>query len=109
MRLLGRSGAFRVLCGGELIDAPGALELGWVDFIVPPDELENEVQAYADMLATKPANALGAIRRCLIEGGSKSFEEGLEIEAAEAIALSGHENFAKGVAAFLEKRKPNWR
>ena len=91
------------------MDAKTAADIGWVDFVTAPDELESEVQAYADMLATKPANALASIRRCLVEGGVLNFEEGLQIEAEEAIALAGHDNFAEGVAAFLEKRKPVWQ
>ena len=68
----------------------------------------DEVQAYGEMLATKPANALAAIRRCLIDGGSETFDAGLEIEREQAEALAAHPNFEEGVAAFLEKRKPDW-
>ena len=108
VRLLGRSLAFRVLYGGELIDAAMALEIGLVDVVTAPEELEHDVQAYGEMLAGKPANTLASIRRCLIEGGTRDFEAGLEIERDEAIALAEHPNFAEGVAAFLEKRKAKW-
>jgi enoyl-CoA hydratase len=60
------------------------------------------------MLAGKPANVLAAIRRCLVDGGERTFDEGLEIEKNEAIALAGHANFAEGVTAFLDKRTPDW-
>ena len=108
VRLLGRSLAFRVLYGGELIDAAMALEIGLVDVVTAPEELEHDVQAYGEMLAGKPANTLASIRRCLIEGGTRDFDAGLEIERDEAIALAKHANFAEGVAAFLEKRKAKW-
>ena len=109
VRLLGRSQAFRMLYGGELIDAATACDIGLVDFVTAPDSLAGDVQAYGEMLAAKPANALAAIRRCLIDGGTRDFDAGLEIERAQAIALAGHENFAEGIAAFLEKRKPEWK
>ncbi len=108
VRLIGRSQAFRMLYGGELIDASSAQQIGLVDFVTSPDRLLDDVQAYGEMLASKPANALASIRRCLIDGGSRDFEAGLAIERAEAIALADHDNFTEGVAAFLEKRKAEW-
>ncbi len=108
VRLVGRSRAFQILYGGELMDAKSALEIGWVDFISPPEKLIAYVQAYGEMLASKPANTLAAIRRCLIDGGGMSFDDGLEVEKAQAIALAGHANFNEGVASFLEKRAPKW-
>lgn len=108
VRLVGRSEAFKMLYGGHVVDAATALKIGLIDFVVEPDELTDTVQQYAEQLATKPANALSAIRRCLIDGGERSFDEGLAIERAEAIALAVHDNFREGVAAFLAKRKPAW-
>lgn len=108
VRLVGRSNAFRILYGGELMEAEEARQMGLVDFVTKTDELERDVQAYAETLAGKPANALAAIRRCLIDGGSRSFEAGLDIEREQAEALAGHPNFEEGVDAFLEKRPPRW-
>lgn len=109
VRLVGRAQAFRILAGGDLMDADKALEIGLVDVVVPAEALTEHVQAYAETLAEKPANTLAAIRRCLIDAGGRSFDEGLAIEGQEAIALADHENFTEGVAAFLAKRKPSWR
>lgn len=108
VRLVGRSWAFRMLYGGETIDAKTALEIGLADFLAEAGDLESDVQAYGEMLAGRPANTLAAIRRCLIDGGAVSFAEGLAIEKAEAIGLAEHANFQEGVSAFLEKRKPQW-
>lgn len=109
VRLVGRPRAFRILYEGDLMDAETAREMGLIDFVVEAGRLESDVQAYAERLATRPANTLAAIRRCLIDGGSVDFEAGLAIEHAQAVDLAGHTNFAEGVAAFLEKRKPQWR
>lgn len=108
VRLVGRSNAFRMLYGGELMDAEAAQAIGLVDIVTAPGALVDEVQAYGETLARKPANTLTAIRRCLIDGGSQAFEEGLAIERTEAIALARHPNFTEGVNSFLEKRAPNW-
>ncbi len=109
LRLVGRSQAFRMLYGGQVMEAKTAQEIGLADFVVPADQLASEVQSYADMLASKPANTLAAIRRCLVDGGGRAFDDGLEIQRDQAFALAGHANFAEGVTAFLEKRKPEWR
>ncbi len=60
-------------------------------------------------LAAKPANALAAIRRCLVDGGAMAFADGLAVEKAQAEALAGHANFREGIAALLGKRRPGWR
>ncbi|MFC3228994.1 enoyl-CoA hydratase/isomerase family protein [Marinibaculum pumilum] len=109
VRLVGRGAAFRILYDGTLIDAEQALAIGLVDELVAPETLVDRVQAYATGLASKPANALAAIRRCLIDGGAMAFADGLAVEKAQAEALAGHPNFREGIAAFLEKRKPGWR
>jgi enoyl-CoA hydratase len=107
-RLLGRSRAMRYLYEGTLVSAEEALNMGLVDVIHPPDQLHKEVQAYAEALAKKPAQALAAIRRTITEGGVLSFEEGMEIEYESAVNLVDTRDFAEGIQAFLEKRKPDW-
>lgn len=109
VRLVGRSNAFQILYGGELIDAQKALSIGLVDFLCEDGKLEEDVQEYAERLAQKPANALTSIRRCLIDGGSTTFEDGLRIEKAQANSLSEHPNFQIGIDAFLNKTKPTWK
>ena len=42
--------------------------MGLVDFVVAPEKLREEVQAYASALARKPADALAAIRRYVTRG-----------------------------------------
>ena len=108
-RLIGRAKSLRFLYEGELLSAQAALELGLVDFVVPPERLRQEVSAYARQLATRPANALAAIRRCVTEGSALPFDAGLAIEFEEAVKLADSPNFAEGIRAFLEKRAPEWR
>jgi enoyl-CoA hydratase len=107
-RLLGRPRALRLLYEGDLVSAREALDIGLVDFLVPADELRARVTAYASGLAQKPAGTLAAIRRCVTAGLAESFEAGLKIELDAAVELARSPNFAEGVNAFLEKRKPRW-
>lgn len=108
-RLIGRPRAIRYLYEGRMIGAAEALEWGLVDELVPPRELRTRVQALAEELAAKPAQALAAIRRTITLGGGMSFEEGAAFELETASALAATEDFREGVAAFLEKRTPQWK
>jgi enoyl-CoA hydratase/carnithine racemase len=108
VRLIGRPRALRYLYEGTLVSAEEALEMGLVDILYPAERLHNEVQAYAVSIAKKPAQALSAIRRTITEGGSMSFDEGLKMEYDTAVKLAGTKEFAEGIRAFLEKRKPEW-
>ncbi len=107
-RLLGRSRALRFLYEGTLVGAEEALGMGLVDFVVPPEKLRDEVQAYAAGLARKPAGALAAIRRCIVQGSDLPFDEALAIEVEEAVRLAGSPDLAEGLRAFLEKRPAKW-
>ena len=107
-RLLGRPRALKYLYDGTLVSAEEALALGLVDIIHSPERLHEKVQTYAETLTQKPAKALSAIRRTIIQGGGMSFDEGLKLEFETAVNLAGTKDFREGICAFLDKRKPQW-
>jgi len=107
-RLLGRPRALRFLYEGTLVTAEEAREMGLVDFVVSPERLREEVQKYGAALASKPAAALAAIRRCITTGLEMPFEEALALELEAAVHLAGTPDFSEGLSAFFEKRPPRW-
>jgi enoyl-CoA hydratase/carnithine racemase len=107
-RLLGRPRALRFLYEGTLVTAEEAREMGLVDFVVPPERLREEVQKYGAALATKPAQALAAIRRCVTTGLELPYEDALAVELEAAVQLAGTADFSEGLRAFFEKRPPRW-
>lgn len=109
VRLLGRPQGLRFLYGGELVSATEALKMGLVDKVLPGNQLREAVQATAAMLASKPPEALAAIRHTVTQGMELSFDEALALEFEAILALTGTENFTEGVRAFLDKRKPVWQ
>ena len=108
VRLIGRPRALKYLYDGKLLSAEEALAIGLVDIIHPPESLHDEVKAYAESLAQKPAKALAAIRRTITEGGGMSFNDGLKLEFETAVSLVATKDFSEGIRAFLEKREPQW-
>ena len=55
------------------------------------------------------AKALAAIRQTVTLGGSMSFDDGLALERAHVVRLAGTDNFREGLAAFVDKRMPEWK
>ena len=57
---------------------------------------------------TGPALAIAAIKRCVHEGGQKSLDDGLAIEAEMMEGLFRSKDADEGLHAFVEKRKPEF-
>ncbi len=107
-RNVGRKQAFEMLVTGEFIDAPTARARGLVNRVVPASELDAEIKRLSDAIVAKPAAAIGM--------GKGLFYRQLEMGIDAAYQLAGQtmacnmidDVAQEGVAAFMEKRKPNW-
>lgn len=100
--------AFEMLVTGDFLDAQQARALGLVNRVVPADMLDDELEAMVASIVAKPAVAV-ALGKALFYR-----QIGVDIEAAYAdagatMACNMMEPSAlEGVAAFIEKRSPNW-
>ena len=56
-----------------------------------------------------PTKALGLIKKTFNQSLTNTLEEQLALESKHQIAAAGTEDYAEGVAAFIEKRKPNFK
>jgi enoyl-CoA hydratase/carnithine racemase len=100
--------AFEMLATGEFLAAPRAREAGLVNRVVPEADLPGAARALAETLAGKLPAALRL--------GKAAFRAQSALPLAEAYALAGArmvENLCwrdtdEGMAAFLEKRRPDW-
>lgn len=100
--------AMEMLLTGESIDASTAKDFGLINRIVPGDYLEQVVQKYAEVIASKSAKTLKI--------GKEAFYRQLEMPLAEAYDFAAEtmvENMMakdaeEGISAFLQKRKPEW-
>jgi enoyl-CoA hydratase/carnithine racemase len=107
-RNIGRKAAFEMLVTGEFIDAAAALQRGLINRCVPAERLDQEIDTLAAVILAKPPSVIAA--------GKALFYRQLELGVAPAYQLAGQamacnmmDGIAQeGVAAFIEKRTPNW-
>ncbi len=99
----------RDLClSGRTIDADEAHRLGLVSKVVVPADLEATVRGLAEQLRKNAPQAMATIKRMFWRLHGMSTEDGL-VWAADMNAMARTtEECREGIAAFLEKRKPNW-
>jgi cyclohexa-1,5-dienecarbonyl-CoA hydratase len=109
-RVVGERRARELILTGELIDAPEALRLGLVNYVVAPEELEAKGQEILARLRDLSAPALEFTRRALDISRVERLEEVLaRVENLYLNELMKTEDANEGINAFMEKRKPVWR
>jgi len=106
-RLVGDETARRMIFLGERLDADSAAEAGLFGEIVPDDDLESVVGELADRLAAQPAFALRTAKQALNQGLEGSGERARLRETRLREPL-WHARSARGMAAFVEDRDPEF-
>jgi 2-(1,2-epoxy-1,2-dihydrophenyl)acetyl-CoA isomerase len=91
---------------GERVDAQHALALGIVNRIVPADRLMAEAEALAQRLAGGPREAYARTKALIQASLGDSFDAQLRRETESFASCAATDDFAEGVRAFLEKRRP---
>jgi 2-(1,2-epoxy-1,2-dihydrophenyl)acetyl-CoA isomerase len=107
-QLLGYARAFEWMCSGRKVGADEALAWGLVAEVVPADDVLARAQARAAELAALPTRAIAMTKRLFERAAVTRLEDQLEVEAQLQLAATRSEDFAEGVAAFLEKREPRF-
>jgi len=107
-RNIPRKQAFEMLVTGQFIDADRAEALGLINKVVPASHLAEETEALAQLVSSK----LGAA----VKIGKSAFYEQAQMSIDDAYAYTGdvmvenmlYRDTEEGIAAFLEKRSPDW-
>jgi enoyl-CoA hydratase/carnithine racemase len=107
-RLIGPSRALELLLTGRTYGVDEAKDFGLVAHVYDADEAEQQVRDYAERMATGPALAIAAIKRCVHIGGQETLDEGLALEAELMETLFRSKDADEGLHAFVEKRKPEF-
>jgi 2-(1,2-epoxy-1,2-dihydrophenyl)acetyl-CoA isomerase len=107
-RLVGQARALGLALTGEPLPAPKAEEWGLIWKAVEDEVLDTEVDRIATKLASLPPLGLAAIKDMIRSSWQYSLDEELDRQAGAMRRLGFTSDYREGVAAFLEKRKPNF-
>lgn len=107
-RLIGMTKAKELVFLGDFIDGQEAHRLGLVNRVVPKDLLELETNKLVKRLISRPSFGLRVIKGIMNAGINTSLREGLEIERQGFTILFSTDDKKEGMAAFMEKRKPEF-
>jgi methylglutaconyl-CoA hydratase len=107
-RQVGERNMRELVLGGELIDAEHARGIGLVNRVVAPDQLMTEAQKFADSVLQGAPNAITQTKRLIEELWSTSVKEDVDLALKHHIQARESAEAREGIAAFNEKRKPNW-
>jgi enoyl-CoA hydratase len=105
-RLVGEGKSMELILSGEMIDAPTAYNLGLVNHVYAPEELEAKTFELANKIAEKSPIALQMAKEAVKLASRSNLDEGLRREVDLFAVCFSTEDKEEGVAAFLEKRKP---
>ncbi len=109
IRRVGRSLASQMVLTGEFIDARSALRAGLVSEICEPELTLERAQRIAADIAALPPLALRQAKQALRLADEMPLAAALEFERKAFVMLAGTEDRNEGLAAFLDKRKPQFK
>ncbi|MEH6581800.1 MAG: enoyl-CoA hydratase/isomerase family protein [Halioglobus sp.] len=106
---LGRKRAYELIVTGEKLTAQRCLALGLCNRVVPADCLLDEAREWAQLLAAKAPLSLRHAKHVLNQATAASLADTISNEAKFQQLCTRSEDFAEGVAAFMDKRSPEWK
>lgn len=107
-RRVGIGRAAELCMTGQVLGAEDALRIGWIDAVVPHEDLLARALEVAGSIAERAPLAVSAIKRAIARGQDVNLASALEIEAASFASLFGTGDQQEGMRAFLEKRTPSF-
>ncbi len=108
-RAVGKALAMEIVLTGRMISAQQALTAGLVNRVVPVSAYLAEAFALAGDVASKAPVAARLAKESVLKAFSTTLEGGLEFERKNFYMLFATEDQKEGMAAFVEKRKPEWK
>ena len=107
-RLVGQARALALALTGEPLSAEKAEEWGMIWKCVNDEALDSEVDAIAQKLASLPPLGLASIKTMMRETWAHTLDQELDRQRDAMRRLGFSQDYREGVAAFLEKREPNF-
>ena len=107
-RLVGATRALEWILTGKTRTAAEVADWGLLNRVVPAAELEDTARELAALLVAGPPKALAAARRLVYQAHNLTFVEALAAEREAQVEMLMSRDFAEGVAAWFERRKPKF-
>ena len=108
-RVINSARALEMILTGDMVSAEEAFRIGLVNKIFAQAELLNKTLEIAEKIAAKGQQAIRLALKAVKATDNISLTEGLSYEASLFALVCGTEDFKEGTAAFLEKRKPQFK
>lgn len=108
-RLIGFQKASALMMLGDKVSATEAYHMGMIYKCFPTAIFDEEVQLLAHTLADMPTHALALTKQLLNRSMINNLQEQLAMESDLQIDASSSNDYQEGVAAFMEKRKPDFK
>ena len=107
-RMVGYAKAAEISFTGRTLLAKEALDLGLVNRVVPAADLEAQARELASEIAANAPLAVRAIKRMMRAAETETFEQNVHHVFLQLLPLFRTKDFQEGVAAFMEKRTPDF-
>lgn len=108
-RIVGKSKAMELVLGGQFMSADEALAYGLVSRVVPVEHYLTEAIKLAAIIAEKSPLAVQMAKESVLKSYEMSLQEALYFERKNFYMLFASEDQKEGMAAFVEKRKPEFK
>ena len=108
-RLIGKGRAIQLITTAEMIDAAEAYRIGLANKVVLPEALLEEATGMMNQILANGPLAVALCIEAIDRGLEMSLDEGLVLEANHFGLLASSEDMKEGMAAFLDKRTPEFR
>ncbi|MBC36154.1 MAG: crotonase [Bacteroidetes bacterium] len=106
-RLVGLADALYLLTTADMIGSEDALRIGLIQKVFEPEQLMEETEKIAKLIASKGPEAIKKVKYVTRTGYDMDFDRACQLEA-DYFGTQFKAEGEEGMRAFLEKRKPNW-
>ena len=98
-----------LIYSAEMINAEEAFRIGLVEKVVEPDALMEAAEKLANTIASKAPIAVAQAKIAINNGFDMDLKSASQLEVEATTVCFGSEDQKEGMAAFLEKRAPEWK
>jgi enoyl-CoA hydratase len=108
-RLVGKAKAMEMCLSGRMMDAAEAERSGLVSRVMPAEQLMDEAMKLADRIASMSTPVVMMVKESVNRAYETTLAEGLRFERRLFHAAFATEDQKEGMAAFVEKRQPDFK